>query len=172
MAMIFITSDTHYGHSNILNYCPNRKFSTIEEHDQHLVEQWNKRVSSNDMVFHLGDFCFGPSSVGCEILDRLNGSKILVAGNHDTRALKNKSFRQKFLSVKDSYFEINIDNNFFVFCHYPLESWNKMRYGSYHFHGHTHTPEGETRLKPLSHRKDVGVDSRGDHAPWLITELL
>ena len=38
---------------------PKRKFKTIEEHDEFLIDQWNKKVGANDIVYHLGDFVIG-----------------------------------------------------------------------------------------------------------------
>ena len=55
---IYLTSDSHYGHSNILKFC-DRPFKDIEEHDKMLIENWNKKVPQDGLVFHLGDFAWG-----------------------------------------------------------------------------------------------------------------
>lgn len=163
-------------HANILRYCPNRKFETIEDHDAHLIKVWNEKVSPNDTVFTLGDFAFGYVEKSYPILDALHGKKILIAGNHDVRHLKHEEFKGKFVAVKFGYHEVEVNfrgqTTLVVLCHYPLESWNKMRYGSFHIHGHTHTPFGQLKMRKIPHRKDVGVDSREDHAPWGKDELL
>lgn len=55
---IWFISDTHFGHKNILKYCPVRNFNSIEEHDQYIIDYWKSVVSKKDYVFHLGDFHF------------------------------------------------------------------------------------------------------------------
>jgi len=77
---IFFTSDTHFGHKNILKYC-NRPFVNVEEMDEVMIERWNGRIGKNDSVYHLGDFSF--SSNPKTYFERLNGKKILIIGNHD-----------------------------------------------------------------------------------------
>lgn len=79
----WFTSDTHFGHKNILEYEKNaRPFSTLDEMHEVLIERWNAVVKPNDIVYHLGDFCFGRRWLA--IAASLNGKKRLVMGNHDT----------------------------------------------------------------------------------------
>ena len=54
----FFTSDTHFGHSNIIKFC-NRPFKNAEEMDRVLIENWNNKVPEDGLVFHLGDFGWG-----------------------------------------------------------------------------------------------------------------
>ena len=83
MSRVFVTSDTHYYHHNVLKFEPEaRPFSSVEEMNEVLVERWNSVVGKRDMVWHLGDVCFGRIE-NLEILSRLNGQKKLVLGNHD-----------------------------------------------------------------------------------------
>lgn len=79
MADIWVTSDTHFGHKNIIKYC-NRPFKDELEMNEVLIENWNKVVKPQDKVYHLGDVFFGKSG---QVLHRLNGQKRLVLGNHD-----------------------------------------------------------------------------------------
>ena len=55
---LFFTSDTHFSHDKILDFT-NRPFANMAEHDDGLIERWNKAVPEDGVVFHLGDFCFG-----------------------------------------------------------------------------------------------------------------
>lgn len=77
----FYISDTHFGHFNIIKHC-NRPFSTAEEMDRVMIENWNSTVARNDTVFILGDFVFSKIPPA-EYLNKLNGRKIVIVGNHD-----------------------------------------------------------------------------------------
>ena len=55
---IFFTSDTHFGHENIIKYCK-RPFKDVKEHDAELIRRWNEKVPEDGIVFHLGDVAFG-----------------------------------------------------------------------------------------------------------------
>lgn len=175
MNKIWIISDTHFGHENILQYCPNRQFNTINEHDEYLIKTWNAKVLPNDTVFHLGDFAFGLNN-GINILSRLNGKKVLIAGNHDQRYLNKSAFRQQWTIIHNGYFELKTSlhgqNVFIVLCHYPLETWNKQYYGTYHFHGHCHSTPDKIKPSEVKNRKDVGIDSRIDLSPYELSELI
>lgn len=57
---IWFTSDTHFGHNNIMKFCQ-RPWKTVEEMDNALIQNWNSVVGENDIVFHLGDFAFAPN---------------------------------------------------------------------------------------------------------------
>ena len=87
MSEVYFTADSHFGHRGIITFPatkPYRPFTTIEEHDEALIEKWNSVVQPKDIVFHLGDFCFGKRHI--QIAGRLNGNKRLVMGNHDMYA--------------------------------------------------------------------------------------
>ena len=82
MDKIYVMSDTHFGHKNVIQYCrPN--FKSVEEMDETLIKNWNDTVDNDDTVFFLGDFALGPSERLVELGKRLNGKKILIRGNHD-----------------------------------------------------------------------------------------
>jgi calcineurin-like phosphoesterase family protein len=88
---IFLVSDTHFGHANILRFTGKdgdylRHFSSVEEMDEHMVEKWNSVVRPQDKVYHLGDVAMAKSSIAT--VGRCNGHKRLVRGNHDDHALK------------------------------------------------------------------------------------
>jgi calcineurin-like phosphoesterase family protein len=76
---IFMFSDPHFGHTNM---ALKRGFETVEEHDEHIIFQWNKVVCKKDVVYILGDITM-EKSTNYHILDRLIGLKKVVLGNHD-----------------------------------------------------------------------------------------
>lgn len=88
---LFFTSDTHFNHTNILQYC-NRPFKTIDQMNETIITNWNRVVGPDDVIFHLGDFCLGGAEEWNKILNRLNGRIYLVLGNHDL-----KNIRQGFI---------------------------------------------------------------------------
>lgn len=176
MNKIWFTSDTHLNHAKILEYCPNRQFETVQEHDEYLIKTWNSKIGQNDTVFHLGDFSFGTVEYSVNILSRLNGKKVLIAGNHDARHLNKVMFCDGWRVIHNSYFELRTtyegENVYIIMCHYPLETWNKQRYGTIHLHGHCHSPPDKIKPSYIPNRFDVGVDGRVDHAPWEKNELI
>lgn len=147
--MIYFVSDTHWSHSSILKYCPSTRghFQSIEEHDERLISNWNKTVTNKDTVYHLGDFGFGSFEYLEKVFNRLNGEKILVKGNHDSHSLK--------LGWKSIHevLEIKYNKQYYVLCHFPMRSWNRMHYNSRHLYGHCHG-----NLNGIGYSCDVGVD--------------
>lgn len=82
MLNTWFTSDSHFGHSAILEFEKEaRPFATVEEMNEVMIQRWNEVVNPKDTVYHLGDFCFGRHNL--PIADRLNGTKRLIMGNHD-----------------------------------------------------------------------------------------
>jgi calcineurin-like phosphoesterase family protein len=77
----YLTSDNHFYHQNIIRYC-NRPFQSVEEMNEVMIAKWNETVMPSDTIYHLGDFSMAFRSVEL-FTKRLNGNKILIAGNHD-----------------------------------------------------------------------------------------
>ena len=82
MNKIFVTSDLHFSHGNILKY-ENRPFLGIEHMNEQLIKRWNNVVSKHDKVFVLGDVSFANKEETKKLVSQLNGKKILIMGNHD-----------------------------------------------------------------------------------------
>lgn len=130
MNNVWFISDTHFGHKNILKYeAELRPFNTIEEHDEQLIENWNKYVKKNDIVWHLGDVAFGVETLN-NILPRLNGRKRLVLGNHDCYNIN------EYLKYFDKIFGVVFFKEF-VLSHVPLHKNNTRVL--YNLHGHLHS---------------------------------
>lgn len=162
MSNIYITSDTHFFHKRIMEYCPDtRHGEDYLDMTVKLVEAWNSRVGPNDVVYHLGDVSFGDASLTNSILNELNGTIHLIKGNHD----KGVDNHPRFASVQD-YLELKIGKHHVVMCHFPFAVWNKAHYGSIHLHGHSHGG-----YKAKGRIMDVGVDTRSDMAPWSWNEI-
>ena len=83
MGNIFFTSDTHLCHQKDFLYVP-RGFTTIEEMNEQIVQNWNEIVQSSDTVYHLGDMVMNDTDSAINYLKRLNGNIIWVLGNHDS----------------------------------------------------------------------------------------
>lgn len=159
---VFFTSDTHFYHTNIIDFCK-RPFKEIEEMNETLIANWNKTVGPNDIIFHLGDFCLGDSEKWNRILDRLNGNIYLILGNHDLRNFK-KSYEERFKSVT-MQMNIEIQNQKICLNHYPFLCYDGSYNGDWQLFGHVHTNKNNTsndarRLEILFPTQyDVGVDN-------------
>src|ERR1700680_540882 len=115
MATLF-TSDTHFGHENIIKYCA-RPFKTSWEMDAAMVNNWNGVVGPPDTVYHLGDFAFGrgaqPEYIS-KIAKQLHGKIHLIIGNHEKIA---QGMPWRFASIKH-YDEIEVEDQKIVLFHY------------------------------------------------------
>ena len=132
----FLISDTHFGHSNILTFkkqdgSPLRVFNNIQEHDEYLIQQWNKTISPTDKVYHLGDVGFKNWTALSLILSRLNGNKILIKGNHDI--FKPSQYLQYFKDIRGSH---QLDK--FILTHIPIHPESISRWKA-NIHGHLHS---------------------------------
>lgn len=144
----FFTSDTHFGHKGILEYCARtRPFASIEEHDEELIRRWNCTVTPRDTVWHLGDFCWNTHKdrrYHEVVFSRLNGKKHLVIGNHDHREVR----RLPWVSSQWAY-RMKYAGETLWLSHYPVVGFRETVL----LHGHTH---GNRDEPPRS--LDVGVD--------------
>lgn len=140
---VFIISDTHFGHSRIIQYC-NRPFASVEEMDETMIKNWNETVTNNDVVLHLGDFGLGKKEYIASIVKRLNGKKILVMGNHDTWS--EQTYRDMGFNMV-SRFPI-LYNDWYLCSHAPLQMFQNVPYKNCFGHVHNdpvyqNTPNAE-----------------------------
>ena len=160
---IYFISDTHIGHCNIIKYC-NRPFSCIEDMNQTIINNWNKVVPEDGIVFHLGDVTLkSPSSV-VEIFKSLNGLKYLIKGNHD---IKLHQYGSVFHEISEQK-TIKIENEIIHLNHFPLLCFPENHINLF---GHVHLSktknEGSdfercTHLTPNQY--DIGCDFN-DYTP-------
>ena len=130
----FLISDTHFGHANILTFKNQdgtnlRPFSSLEEMNETLINNWNSVVSNEDKVYHLGDVLFTKKWLDL-ILPRLNGTKVLIKGNHDN--LKLSQYQQYFKDVRAYHV---LDK--FLLSHIPVHPESVSRW-TVNIHGHLH----------------------------------
>lgn len=130
---LFVIADTHFGHENIITYC-NRPFANAELMDECIVDNWNAAVRAEDIVYHLGDVYFG--AAGSQALDKLNGRKRLVLGNHDNG--KDQKLQKTFqkIMVWRMFPEYGL-----LLSHVPLHETvlaNSYGHNMKNVHGHIH----------------------------------
>lgn len=133
---IWVASDHHFQHNNILTFTSSVHgellrpgFSSIEDHDQHIIDVHNSLVREDDLVYFLGDVTWKTNSRSWEILNSLKGRKRLVLGNHDDANFLHPFFEKTYLW---KYFpEYNT-----IASHVPI-SKEDLR-GKNNIHGHLH----------------------------------
>lgn len=176
---IFVASDIHFNHRNILKYCPHRRSgrpmpetdydiaNMVSDMNEKIVANWNNVVEPEDEVFILGDVAMGQIDKAPALIRRLNGLKHLIKGNHDKSLVKHinksdgdfNSYKSLFASIHDVLemghkTEAGKKVSLFM-SHYPHHSWNGMNQGAIMLHGHLHgSPHTVT-----GRIKDVGIDT-------------
>ena len=194
---VFFCSDPHYNQNNIVKGISTwrdsdscRDFMTLEEHDNTLVENINKMVGKDDILFCLGDWNFGSYtsgdsfSKGIEFRNRINCETIhLILGNHDQDIRDNKddiqsifesvSFYKELVIIEPSKTEgVKALKQHINLMHYPIRSWSKQRRGSWMLHGHCHgnLPDMEINGNLLK-TMDVGFDCHPEFRPFSYQEI-
>ena len=154
---IWFTSDEHYGHRNIIQFCK-RPFANTEEMQEVMIENHNKLVKAGDLVYHLGDMFWRSHTVeqAIAIRQRLTGNHYYINGNHE-ELFRHKILRDQFVWCKDT-FNLKVAGypNIWL-SHYAHEDWNGSHRGAYHLFGHIHG----ARPNPVGLKMDVGVDLHG-----------
>ena len=183
---IWITSDSHYNHRNIcrgvtewrmpdgsIPIDQTRDFPNLDQMNAAIVNGINNVVMQDDVLIHLGDFSFGGFDSIREFWDRLVCKNIyFFIGNHDGHIKNNKDgIRELFLEVDKGEDEFKFEGYVFHLSHYPVMSWNKMKKGGIHLHGHTHLT-GDNRFGQ-GKKMDVGIDGSPEFRPYnLKTEII
>ncbi len=179
---VYWTSDTHYGHRNIIDYS-GRPYRTADGHpdvdkmNEDLICRWNARVQPEDTVWHLGDFGMGDKKLHKGYFDRLNGKKHLIRGNHDQS--EQKMLQMGWLTAAP-YLYMELDGKQLYLQHVPSthpDPYNRALPGEF-----TNTPHPGTYdiwLCGHIHEKwcrrgkiiNVGVD-QWNYEPVTLEELL
>ena len=186
---VWLTSDTHYGHNNIVRGVTNwrnaegeipteqvRDFNDVETMNELMIENINANVDAKDWLIHLGDWSFGGYDKIQEFREQINcNNVVLILGNHDHHIQRDvPKFRKMFNHIAN-YEELRItrkedSNNTLILCHYPIISWNQMHHGSFMLHGHQHL-KGERKFGQ-GKRMDIGLCGSEEFRPYHIEEIV
>lgn len=164
--MIWFTSDTHFDHANIIQYC-SRPFPDVDVMNNEMIGRWNDVVKDDDTVYHLGDFGFFKTATrAVTVIRGLRGRIRFVPGSHDSRmmlwynhgdllAVATKFVAESPLLMIEPQLRSGKKQPI-VLCHYAMRHWERSFHLSWQLHGHTHG-----RLQPIGLQMDVGVDVNG-----------
>jgi len=182
----YFTSDWHIGHDNIIKFS-NRPFKDVGHMHRVLVNNYNSTVGTNDICYFLGDMGQHNGETMKKIIQELNGTKILIMGNHDKKG-RQFWFDCGFSAVMYSS-SLRVGKSTVTMSHCPLyglwredttgmrghdgsENWHGEEkqynngfaipnWGQFHLHGHIHSPNSGKSVKILDKQYDVGVDANG-----------
>jgi len=178
---LFFTSDTHLCHESIINLAE-RPFGSVEEMNNFLIDAWNEKVHKDATVIVCGDFALTSKiSEIKNLVERLNGTIILVLGNHDyqnslhrlsiSKLFNSRVYDMVQLKVRDSVIpsEIEYSEEFtkIIATHFPLFQWDRK---CFHVHGHVHSSLKKKKMPFSPYVYDVGVDNN-NYAPISWGEL-
>jgi calcineurin-like phosphoesterase family protein len=171
MAKTFFISDTHFDSERAFNRklqhkkCP---FENIEQMNETLIKNWNDKVGTDDIIYHLGDFSHQDISTARAeyFLKQLNGKKYLIRGNIENQTNTAVEKLPYWEAVYDALWTV-IGDYTFMLCHYPIAIFPPdIEKPVIHLHGHLH---GD--FNPDNNSYDVGVDLN-NFAPLSYDEIL
>ena len=188
MSKVFVSSDHHFQHRNIIKYCPlsrgqfmKNDYPDIDGMNRAIIERHNEIVGEDDLTYFLGDFAFCSPEQAMKYMARMNGKKILVHGNHDRKLVSSDVFRDSsireaagliddapYMTIKHKHPE-NGQSYDVVLFHFPIHyEWDGSHRGSIHLHGHCH---GEKTGMEKYRVYDVGVDTN-DLKPYSMNDIV
>ena len=130
----FVIADLHFGHENIIKY-ESRPFDDVGEMNNRLIELWNLVVGKEDLIYVLGDFTLSRRiDVVKSLVNSLNGRKILIMGNHDTRKPKDYvGCGFEVATRKPMMVEPGV-----ILMHEPFHNTSYIAPNYIYFYGHVH----------------------------------
>lgn len=190
--MRYYISDLHFYHDTLNHQMDCRGFRDVQDMNEYMIAQWNRRVRKNDEVVVLGDFSMEKWEKTKEILDQLKGKIYLISGNHD-RFIKDKEFDDsRFVWVR-SYAEMHDNGRKVILSHYPVMCYNGQnrlsKHGNpktYMLHGHVHDTLDQRLLEEFQKitrhtlRNDAPIPCNllncfcmySDYTPWGLDEWI
>lgn len=164
--MYWFTSDEHFSHRNIIDYCK-RPFDSISIMNKTLIDRFNSKVKDGDTTIHCGDFTLIKRiEYAMSIIEQLNGNHIFIKGSHDDWMDFYPSNNSDKVKLVGYIYERNFNNTYIVACHYAMRVWPKSHYQSIQVYGHSHG-----NLPGIGKQLDVGVDSH-DYYPISINKVI
>lgn len=168
---IFIISDTHFYHKNILtfkrlnNELLRPQFASVEEMNEHMIENWNKIVKENDIVIHVGDLALNVDANKLEtLMKRLNGKKYLILGNHDHHI---EEYLKHFEAVRSVFKTSDKVRQPILFSHHPAHT-NFFDFNKNYLNVHGHIHE-----KSMNDERYINVSvERCKYTPIHIDEIM
>ncbi len=177
MSNIFYTADTHFNHAFVAG---TRNFATAEEHDEELIENFNRTVHKKDHLWILGDLNMGSLTDGLAQAARLNGVKHLVLGNHDPGHPMHRGSHAKMKRYMEVFESVSVHEQHIIkgqramLSHFPYrgdhkpedryQEWRLRDEGLPLLHGHVH----DAFLKSKG-QINVGLDF--SRTPWAREEI-
>lgn len=167
MPNIFFAGDHHLSHSNILTFkrsdgSPLRDFTNITEHDEYIIERHNARVRSCDKTYFLGDVSMSHKNL--YLLDRMNGEKVLIKGNHDKAKLS--QYLPYFKDIRGSHQMEGV-----IMTHIPIHPESLARWGV-NIHGHLHYNRVLDQYgRPDKRYYNVSMECLKDYTPVSLEEI-
>ncbi len=155
--MIYFTADLHFYHKFMASH---RGYDNVEEMNSDIINRINRRVTSDDELYILGDLSFSNVDNTARILSELNGRKYLIKGNHDNDK-KLIKLQTHFEWIKDYHLlKLSIEGikYYLIMFHYPLMTWDRAHHGTWHIHGHSHG----NLVSNETTRMDIGWDIKND----------
>ena len=181
---VWVTSDTHYSHTNICRGITNwrlpngevpekqtRPFETLDKMNASIVNNINEVVGQDDVLIHFGDWSFGGFEKIEEFRNRLIVQEIhLIFGNHDHFQVNNRDNCQRLFTSTQWFLQLNYLGETIECMHYPIASWNGLNKGRIHLHGHVHLPNHKKYGN--GRRMDIGMDGNPDFAPYDLRQVI
>lgn len=173
---LYFSSDFHGYHSAICEGTTQwerfkgdtvRPFPDPETMTTQLINNVNKVVPEDGILFHLGDWCWGGPENARKLRNALHVRTIYaVQGNHDDFSWE---FANELFDAYHSMYELTVKGpkvRRVTLCHYSMRAWNCSHYGAYHLFGHTHA-----MTPPLGKSMDVGIDANKNFRPFSWQEI-
>ena len=166
MPAVFLVSDTHFGHAGVCRFLRDdgtklRPWDNPDEMDEEMIKRWNETVRPNDKVYHLGDVVINRKAL--KTLDRLNGDKVLIKGNHDIFRLE--EYTKYFRDIRGYHVM-----NGMILSHIPVHEASLGRFGT-NIHGHLHYNRVLTQDK-IDSRYWCACVEQTDYRPILFEDAI
>lgn len=165
---VYFTADTHFFDQRVLRFRP--RYKDVDEMNEELIRRWNETVPPDGVVFHLGDLMVGSSELVTDLVNQLNGTILLIKGNHDDqsvyRSYQIKSKTKLILLGKERVIVLN--GHKIIMNHYPFLCYAGQYSGVWQLFGHVHSGQEVDgydlpRLANLlPNQYDVGIDNNDD----------